>query len=245
MNVSKEKSGAADSQKPDIVGLMLREMKGGDVLSRPEITSNSILIVGGGAETTSTCLSATTYHLCTTPHVMQKLKGEVRGTFATPEEITLKATGNLPYLKAVIDESLRIFPVASYITPRRTPKGGHVIDGEVVPEHTSVSLGQWFMGRSELFFDKPREFRPERWLDSEVQDASGKRPDEIMRPFSLGPRNCIGKLLALAEARLVMAKLIWHFDMELDGDHSTWVDDARFYVLWELQPLKVRLTSVR
>lgn len=74
--------------------------------------------------------------------------------------------------------------------------------------------------------------------------------------------------LALAEARLILAKLIWNFDFELDGDHDSWVDDARFYVrsasttytsvcykyeliiltshqvLWELQPLKLRITPV-
>lgn len=74
--------------------------------------------------------------------------------------------------------------------------------------------------------------------------------------------------LALAEARLILAKLIWNFDFKLDGDHDSWVDDARFYVrsisttctsvcymyelviltshqvLWELQPLKLRITPV-
>lgn len=73
--------------------------------------------------------------------------------------------------------------------------------------------------------------------------------------------------LALAEARLILAKLIWNFDFELDGDHESWVDNARFYVssistytsvcymyeliiltshqvLWELQPLKLRITPV-
>jgi len=43
----------------------------------------------------------------------------------------------------------------------------------------------------------------------------------------------------------VIAKLLWHFDMELDGEHATWVEDARFYVLWDLQPLKVNLTPVK
>lgn len=126
------------TKKRDIVGLMLREMKGGDRLSDAEITSNSILVVGGGAETTSTCLSATLYHLCKTPRVMQKLKNEVRGAFSSNEEITLKATAELPYLKAVIDEALRIFPVASYITPRVAPDGGHVIDGNVIPGGVSL-----------------------------------------------------------------------------------------------------------
>lgn len=124
----------------DIVGLMLREMKGGERLTEAEITANSILIVGGGAETTSTCLSATLYHLCKTPRVMQKLRQELRRTFGSSEEITIKACSNMPYLKATIYESLRIFPVASYITPRVTPKGGHTIAGEVVPEGVSALL---------------------------------------------------------------------------------------------------------
>ncbi|KAM3421658.1 hypothetical protein BST61_g2043 [Cercospora zeina] len=246
--LAREDYGSSPSEsgkRPDIIGLMLREMKGGDRLTEKEILANSILIVGGGAETTATTLTATFYHLCNTPHAMQKLKDEIRGTFARSEDITLKATADLPYLKATLDENLRIFPTASYITPRTTPKEGHVIDGEFIPGGTYVSMGQWFMGRSERFFDDAMEFRPERWTNLEVQKACGRRVDEILKPFSMGPRNCVGKLLALAEARLILAKLIWHFDFELDGDHATWVDDARFYVLWELQPLKLRITPVQ
>lgn len=141
--LSREKDGEASAsmqkKRPDIIGLMLREMKGGDHLSEKEIMSNSVLIVGGGAETTSTCLSATMYHLCKTPRVMQKLKDEIRRTFATSEDITLQAVGKMDYLKATIDESLRIFPVASYITPRVTPRDGHVIAGEVIPGNVSSS----------------------------------------------------------------------------------------------------------
>jgi hypothetical protein len=52
--------------------------------------------------------------------------------------------------------------------------------------------------------------------------------------------------MALLEARLVIAKLLWHFDMELDGDHETWVDDARFYVGAPLpDPMSGVLTSCR
>lgn len=111
---------------------MLRELKG-ETLTKPEIASNSVLIVGGGAETTATCLSATLYHLAKTPRVMQKLKNQIRANFSTSEDITLRATADMPYLKATMDESLRIFSVASYIAPRMTPKGGHVIDGEMIP----------------------------------------------------------------------------------------------------------------
>lgn len=95
---------------------------------------------------------------------------------------------------------------------------------------TYVSMGQWYMGRSANFFDSPEEFRPERWLDEDGSEGASNAIEGILRPFSLGPRNCLGKSLALAEARLVIAKLLWHFDMELDGEHADWVKDARFYV---------------
>jgi aspirochlorine biosynthesis cytochrome P450 monooxygenase len=196
-------------QKRDIVGLMLRELKGGDKLSPAEITSNSILIVGGGAETTSSCMSGLWWHLLKTPRVYNHIRQLVRDTFPTNEDITIKACNNLPYLKATIDEALRIFPIASYITPRVTPKGGYVIDGQHVPEDVSkprrvvpdtdspqtyVSMGQWYMGRSDRFFDSPMEFRPERWLESDAKDVNGRPLDDVLRPFSLGPRNCLGKL---------------------------------------------------
>ncbi|ETI27159.1 hypothetical protein G647_09841 [Cladophialophora carrionii CBS 160.54] len=244
-----------DKKNPDIVGLMLREMKDGNRLTEKEVTANSILIVGGGAETTSSCLSGTFYHLLKTPRVLKKLQQEIRSSFASAEEITIRATSNLPYLKATVDESLRIFPIASYITPRTTPKGGHMIAGDHIPGgkpfkswglNANAEPGQWHMGRSGRLFDNPKEFRPERWLDElDIKGPANLRPDEILKPFSLGPRNCIGKQQVRPAHTRFIAKLLWHFDMELDGDHSTWVEDARFYVLWELQPLNIKLTPVK
>lgn len=59
-------------------------------------------------------------------------------------------------------------------------------------------MGQWYMGRSPELFKDPMEFKPERWLDtSDAADSvgpNGMTPDETLRPFSLGPRNCMGKL---------------------------------------------------
>ena len=51
--------------------------------------------------------------------------------------------------------------------------------------------------------------------------------------------------LAHTEARLVLTKLLWHFDIELDGLHEGWIEAARFFVLWELKPLLVRVTPAK
>lgn len=57
-------------------------------------------------------------------------------------------------------------------------------------------MGQWYMGRSEKFFENAKEFRPERWQEAEsnVPGPAGLTAEEVLKPFSLGPRNCIGKL---------------------------------------------------
>lgn len=221
--LAQEKSSSSSSEPPnsqplkqDIIGLLLRPTKSGELLTPKEILSNSVLIVGGGAETTATTLTAAMYHLCKTPRVMKKLQKEIRETLpllnlnnnnnnntttSSTNNITLKSLPHLPYLSATIDETLRIFPTASFITPRQTPPEGHTINGQVIPGGTYVSMGQWFMGRSDRFFEDASEFRPERWLDDDDDDENsntttpcGKRIEDILKPFSMGPRNCVGKV---------------------------------------------------
>jgi len=55
-------------------------------------------------------------------------------------------------------------------------------------------MGQWHMGRSETLFDDPKEFRPERFLVEDGSESNRSGFEDLLRPFSMGPRNCIGKL---------------------------------------------------
>ena len=90
------------------------------------------VMIVAGSETTATTLSAMTYYLCRNPLVYQKLKDEVRGTFRSADDITsVKAT--LPYLNAVINESLRIYPPVPIGVARIAPKGGAMVAGVFVP----------------------------------------------------------------------------------------------------------------
>lgn len=63
------------------------------------------------------------------------------------------------------------------------------------------------------------------------------------KPFSFGPRDCIGRNLAYHEMRLIMAKLLWNFDMELDPRSEGWTEALRTFVIWEKSPLLVRLKA--
>ena len=63
----------------------------------------------------------------------------------------------------------------------------------------------------------------------------------VVQPFSMGPRNCIGQNLAKAEMRLILAKMVWHFDMQLANPKSDWTKQP-IYGLWDKNPLLVKLT---
>lgn len=90
-----------------------------------------------GYDTTATALAGVTYLLATNPQAMNKLAQELRAAFSNDEEIGILSTQNLPYLKAVIDEALRVYPPGGSGMPREVPEGGDTIFGQYVPAGVS------------------------------------------------------------------------------------------------------------
>lgn len=121
---------------------------------------------------------------------MQNLHGEIQGTFRDSKDITIASTLKLPYLNAVIEESLRIYPPASLSLTRIVPQGGATICGNHIPAGTGVGVTSWAATHSPRNFALPEEFVPERWLD-DPRFASDDR--QASQPFSVGARNCVGK----------------------------------------------------
>jgi cytochrome P450 len=77
---------------------------------------------------------------------------------------------------------------------------------------TTVGVPCWALQRDELYYPAPTEFRPTRWThDSEAQRELAK---SAYAPFSIGPRGCIGKSLALMESRIAMARILWQYDLK-------------------------------
>jgi cytochrome P450 len=96
---------------------------------------NSNTLIVAGSETTASALSGATYLLATNPAVLEKLNNEVRCAFTTEDEIDLVSTGQLKYLSAVLEETLRAYPPVPTALPRVTPPGGQQILGQWVPGH--------------------------------------------------------------------------------------------------------------
>lgn len=111
-------------------------------------------------------------------------------------------------------------------------------------EKTSVQVQQYASSHSPSNFKSPDSFVPERWLSNPPHEYAND--DRAARAsFSLGPRNCIGRNLAYAEMRLILAKICFNFDLELDEKRSgKWIEEQKIFGLWEKGPLWVKLREV-
>ncbi|KFY12419.1 hypothetical protein V492_03889 [Pseudogymnoascus sp. VKM F-4246] len=227
------------TSRPDFMSHILRhnDEKGMIV---PEIITTSALLIVAGSETTATLLSGATFHLLKNPNVMEKLLKEIRGTFKKEEDIDFAGVNGLEYMLAVLDESMRMYPPVPTGMPRRVPADGDVICDRWVPGGTAVSVNNWSTYHSEANFREPNSFIPERFLDDPRFASDNKK---ALQPFSLGPRNCVGKNLAYAEMRLILARVLWNFDLELAPESENWADQEIFS-LWEKGQLHVKLTPV-
>ncbi|KAL9122683.1 MAG: hypothetical protein Q9187_000769 [Circinaria calcarea] len=203
-----------------------------------ELESSINLLVTAGSETLATFFSGAIYHLSQNPQVMKKLREEVQKAFKDAKDITMALTRDLPYLNAVIEESLRIYPPAALSLSRIVPHGGASICGQNIPEGTGVGVTSWAATHSQKNFAAPEEYAPERWLGDL---RFGNDDKQASQPFSLGARNCVGKNLAYAEMRLVLARLAFDFDFELQPDSGKWIVQ-KLFTFWEKPPLIMKLT---
>lgn len=100
---------------------------------------------------------------------------------------------------------------------------------------------------SEENFHLPNAFVPERWLPTSTTDRTSpfyKDARGASQPFSLGPRGCLGKSLAYNEMRVMLARLLWNFDLQLCAESDKW-NRQLTYTLWEKPPLMCRLVDIR
>ncbi|KAG7140561.1 Cytochrome monooxygenase 1 like protein [Verticillium longisporum] len=145
---------------------------------------------------------------------------------------------------AVLNESFRCYPPVTSNLVRGVPPGGQTIAGHYVPVGTLVEVQQWSANHSTDNWADPWTFRPERFLDSEEEAAAKGNKFEALQPFSVGPRNCIGRNLAYAEMRLILARVLYDFDLELAPQSEGWLETQKAYSLWNKPPLEIKLTPV-
>ncbi|RMJ29047.1 Cytochrome p450 [Aspergillus sp. HF37] len=229
----------------DLFSYILRHNEQGmsSGMSPMEMKLNTATIIGAGTGTTATWLSATIHSLSSKRDAHRRVVEEIRSSFNEDSDITMDKVRELPYLAAVMKEALRMHSPSPSSLGRFVPNGGELIDGRFVPGGTTVGVHQHAAYHLPSNFYRADDFCPERWLPGARDPESPFSIDrlEVMQPFSYGPRTCLGIKLTQAETRVTLAKLLWHFDVEVLPESRDWRESSRGTVAWHRRALKCRM----
>ncbi|KAI0141243.1 cytochrome P450 [Xylariaceae sp. FL1272] len=184
-------------------------------LRKSELWDEANLFFTAAGDTVKPAISAVFFYVARNKSVYQKLVAEIRASFTSAAEINSVAIGKCRYLRACIDEGMRMSPPTPGTLWRQQASAGSPLvgDGHVIPEGTMVGVNIYSLHHNEEYFPESFKNRPQRWLDEQNMDAVRVMREAFM-PFSSGPRGCAGKTMAYAETGLVIAKTIWSFDFQ-------------------------------
>ncbi|KAI0663217.1 cytochrome P450 [Cubamyces menziesii] len=180
-------------------------------------------ILIAGRDTTASTLAFIVYLMCLNPHVFKRLRQEVLETFGTNEMPTFDGVKKMKYLRAVINETLRLYPVVPFnvrvatqdtTVPNPKNAAGPPI---FVPANTPVAYSVFMLHRRKDYWGPDAlSFDPDRWLDERLNKHFAANPF-IFLPFNAGPRICLGQQFAYNEISFFLIRLLQNFsDVQLD-----------------------------
>ncbi len=217
-----ERRSATAQRDDDLLGLLLAAV-GEGLIDVRQLRDELVTMVIAGHETVATSLAWTLYLLATHPEMQQRLHHEleqVLGTAGDGRDPGWGDLGDLSWTRAVIDESLRLYPPAWVVS--RKAVADDVLDEMPVPAGTLVIISPWLLHRREQDWACPDMFDPTRFLQrgdrrSDRADRADRAAGCSYLPFGAGPRLCIGRDFALVESVLMLATLLRRHQVEPAG----------------------------
>ncbi|TMW96133.1 hypothetical protein EJD97_007877 [Solanum chilense] len=170
-----------------------------------------IELIGAGSDTTTATTEWAMTELLRNKGAMHKLKAEVRSKIGENDIITESNISDLPYLAACVKETLRLHSPTPFLIPRRASETCKIMD-YTIPKNSKLFVNAWAIGRDSNTWGDALSFRPERFLNSNV-DFKGQDFEFI--PFGAGRRICPGLGFARQEIHLILASLIHYFEWSL------------------------------
>ncbi|KAK0189785.1 cytochrome P450 [Armillaria mellea] len=176
----------------------------GDAPSKRSLLEESITLLGAGSETVGAVVTAGVYHVLSNLRSRERLMQELNNAWPSLDmTVKYQDLEKLPYLTAVIKESIRLSHGVVTPLPRVVGPSDSIICGHPIPAGTTVSIGITFVHANPDVFHDPDQFIPERWFVDDIKEIEAK----YFVPFSKGPRMCLGHNLAWCELYLLFANI--------------------------------------
>ena len=239
----------------------------GDAVSK-DVLDEAITLLFAGQDTSAATVSWTLHLLSLHPDKQEKVAAEVRSVLGSPTSgtnriVSKRTISQMPYLDAVIKESMRLYPVAPFIVRKLTTDvtipmdekhngdnvGNNKLKTMSMPATAFACIWIYALHRNPRLWDRPDEFLPERWIDPALRSLDvGQREYGAYIPFAMGPRNCLGQPLAQVIMRVLLARILDRYAVrdpklvalqKLIGNER---NDVEFYSKWLRRDMQAGFT---
>ncbi|XP_071711037.1 trimethyltridecatetraene synthase-like [Rutidosis leptorrhynchoides] len=196
-------------------------------------------LLAGGTESSTITVEWAIAQLLKKPEIFKKATNELDRVIGRDRWVEETDMVNLPYINAIVKETMRLHPVAPMLPPRRTREDCKVA-GYDIPKDTLVLVSVWTIGRDSELWDNPEDFCPERFIGKEI-DIKGN--DFELLPFGAGRRMCPGYSLGIKVIESSLANLIHGFNWKLPGNMNE--KDLEMEEIYGLStPKKIPLVTI-
>ncbi|KAF7817626.1 cytochrome P450 83B1-like [Senna tora] len=215
----------SNQQQRDIIDIFLQIIHSHNStpfhLTMDHIKALLMNIFIAGTDTSAATIVWAMTSLIKNPGVMKKAQDEIRSVYGEKDFIREEDIQRLPYLKAIVKETLRLFPPSPLLVPRESMQKCNIEGYEIQPK-TLVFVNAWAIGRDPETWEEAEQFNPDRFFKCEI-DFKGQ--DFELIPFGAGRRMCPGMQMGVVTVELALVNLLHSFDWDLpDGIHKHDID---------------------
>ncbi|KAH8725553.1 pisatin demethylase [Phaeosphaeriaceae sp. PMI808] len=205
-----------------------------DFIGEDRVLALTVANMIAGADTTAISLRAIFYNLARNPSNLAKLRDELNQVIAKRGSekgalFTWNEVRDLPYLSAVINESLRTHPAVGLPLERIVPPSGLLLDETIIPSGTNVGCSAWILHLDEqVWGTKPECWIPERWIDATASQKAEMK--NSLFSFGAGARTCIGKNISYLEMYKLVPAVLHAFNVDLAYPGKEWTLHNAWFV---------------
>ena len=189
----------------------------------------------GGTDTSSITIEWALAELVANPDKMERLQDELTKVIGNTRSVDISDLPDLPYLSAVIKETMRMHPVVPLLVPHMLTETCE-LNGYEVLAGTQAYINMWAIGHDSNVWDNPWQFHPERFLGADKISLNGGSLE--LAPFGSGRRICPGLSLAVLSMEFILASLVHSFEWKVNGKPN--LNEMCIFVLKLDTPLVIR-----